>query len=215
MRKICYIFAAGELYEGPKEKIPDGALVIAADGGLYHTKKLGIEPDIFLGDFDSANRNDAGSNCVVYPSEKDYTDTFLAVEYGAKAGYTEFEIYGALGGKRLEHTIANLQMLEYFSKRGLTVRLYGEHEVITAVSNFPEKSGLSCKVIRFDDTHSGYLSLFAVGGEVCGVYLQGLKYPLADKTLTTDFPLGVSNEFCGVPSEVRFRSGTLLLVWQK
>ena len=59
--KTCYIFGAGDL-NAEHVDIRPGSLVIAADGGLYYTKKLGIEPDVFLGDFDSADRKDAGSN---------------------------------------------------------------------------------------------------------------------------------------------------------
>lgn len=212
--RICYIFAAGELYQNAV-KIPDGALVIAADGGLYHTARLGIRPDIFLGDFDSASRTDAGADCVVYPSEKDYTDSFLAVEYGIKQGCTVFEIYGALGGKRLDHTVANLQMLEHFAVLGYTLRLHGDGQVVTEVSNLPEKSGKQSVTLPFSEAMHGYLSLFAMGGSVTGVTLRGLKYPLTDATLTTDFPLGVSNEFCGIPSEVRFSRGTLMMIWEE
>ena len=95
--KVCYIFGAGDLYAASVD-LPQAAFVIAADGGLYHAKKLGITPDVFLGDFDSADKKDAGENRVVFPSKKDYTDMFLAVEYGRKQGYTVFEIYGGLGG---------------------------------------------------------------------------------------------------------------------
>ena len=44
--------------------------------------------------------------------------------------------------------------------------------------------------------------------------LTGLKYPLTDATLTSDVPLGVSNEFTGVPAQVSVRSGVLLALWQ-
>lgn len=212
--RICYIFAAGDLYQDAVE-IPAGALVIAADGGLYHTARLGIRTDVFLGDFDSANRADAGADCVVYPSEKDYTDSFLAVEYGIRQGCTVFEIYGAFGGKRLDHTVANLQMLEHFAALGYTLRLHGDGQLVTAVSNMPEKSGKQSVSLHFSQEMHGYLSLFAIGGSVTGVTLRGLKYPLTDATLTTDFPLGVSNEFCGKPSEVCFSGGTLMMMWDE
>ena len=211
-KKSCCIFGAGDLYV-KQVCIPSDALVIAADGGLYHLRTLGIRPDVFLGDFDSADKADAGENCVVFPSEKDYTDMFLAVEYGVKAGCTEFDLYGALGGTRFEHTYANLQLLEHFAAQGHILRLHGDGEIITAVSQ--PSSSAQDKTIYFDESHRGYLSLFAMGGEVRGVTLKGLKYPLDKQTLRTDFPLGVSNEFCGVPSEIRFTSGTLLMIWQE
>ena len=43
--------------------------------------------------------------------------------------------------------------------------------------------------------------------------LDGLSYPLDRAVLTPDFPLGVSNEFTGVPATVQIGSGALLVVW--
>ena len=45
-------FGAGEYYAGTPV-VPAGAYVIAADGGLDHTRQLGIVPDVVVGDFDS------------------------------------------------------------------------------------------------------------------------------------------------------------------
>ena len=210
--KICYIFGAGDLYVDEVEISP-GSLIIAADGGLYHTKKLGIEPDIFLGDFDSADRSDAGKNCVVFPSKKDYTDMFLAVEYGKEHGYTRFELYGGLGGKRIEHTLANLQMLAFYTQKGLSLRLHGNQTVITDYFNDPAVTGKACVQIDFDASHHGYLSLFASCGQVSDVTLTGLKYPLSSAVLTPDFPLGVSNEFIGEAAHIEFSKGTLIVVY--
>ena len=48
----CVIFCAAEFTE-LIQPIGREDLVIAADGGLQHTNKLDIRPDIILGDFDS------------------------------------------------------------------------------------------------------------------------------------------------------------------
>ena len=209
--KVCYIFGAGDLYAASVD-IPQEALVIAADGGLYHTKKLGITPDVFLGDFDSADKTEAGENCVVFPSKKDYTDMFLAVEYGRKQGYTIFEIYGGLGGRRIAHTLANIQMLVYYAKMGCTLRLHGNQTLLAVFTNDPESSGRACVKLCFDAENRGYISLFALGGKVCGLTISGLKYTLENAELTSDFPLGVSNEFTGKPASVSFACGSLLVI---
>ena len=74
--KHCIIFCAAG-FDGLLEPIPEGALVIAADGGLRHTERLGLRPHVILGDFDSLGYIPADS--TVFPVEKDDTDSMLAV----------------------------------------------------------------------------------------------------------------------------------------
>ena len=52
MTQVCVIFGAGEYYAGTPV-VPAGAYENAADGGLDHTRQLGIVPDVVVGDFDS------------------------------------------------------------------------------------------------------------------------------------------------------------------
>lgn len=186
--------------------IPEDAMVIAADGGLKHTEKLGITPDIILGDFDSAEKPDC--ECIVYPSEKDYTDSFIAAKYAFDNGIKTIHMYGVFGGERLDHTVANLAMLEYFAKMGCDITLHGGKQAVQAFFADGERTS-----IRFDAVNSGYISLFAMGGDIKGLDVKGLKYELSDYTLTTAFPLGVSNEFTGNPSEISFMSGTLMVIY--
>lgn len=47
MTQVCVIFGAGEYYAGTPV-VPTGAYVIAADGGLDHTRELGIVPDVVV-----------------------------------------------------------------------------------------------------------------------------------------------------------------------
>ena len=58
MSKVCVIFGAGEYYAGTPV-VPDGAYVVAADGGLDHTRELGIAPDVVVGDFRLIGRTPA------------------------------------------------------------------------------------------------------------------------------------------------------------
>ena len=78
--KTCFIVGAGEFFENSLAVKP-GDLVIAADGGYLHLQKIGVIPDIIMGDFDSAEKPDF-ENIAVFNSEKDDTDTMLAVKLG-------------------------------------------------------------------------------------------------------------------------------------
>ena len=68
--------------------------------------------------------------------------------------------------------------------------------------------------ITFPPSMSGYLSVLCSSGKAEGVNLTGLKYPLSKYTLTSDFPLGVSNQFLGTQATVSVEKGSLLLIWE-
>lgn len=200
--KPCVIFCAAE-FSGLLEPIPDGALVIAADGGLRHTQALGMEPDVILGDFDSLGYVPADSR--VFPVEKDDTDAMLAVRLGLERGYDDFWFYGAMDGPRLDHTIANFQTLAFLTTHGARGRLIGREYIATV---------LSVESMAFPETASGILSLFCMGDRAV-VTIEGLQYPLDHHSLTPDFPLGVSNHFVGTPARITVHSGLVLALWDR
>jgi len=59
------------------------------------------------------------------------------------------------------------------------------------------------------------ISIFCLNGKASGVTLRGLKYPLENAVLTSEMPLGVSNEFTGQKSTVRVTDGTLIIMWSE
>ena len=94
----CFIIGAGSFY-GLPVSVQRTDMVIAADGGLKHTRKLGIEPNEIIGDFDSLGFTPPGAE--IFPVEKDDTDAMLAVRRGLELGYREFLLYGSLDGPGL------------------------------------------------------------------------------------------------------------------
>lgn len=197
----CIIFCAGE-FAYLAEPVDSTDFLLAADGGLAHLEKLGLQPNGIIGDFDSLGYVPAGAQ--VFPVEKDDTDAMLAVRKGLELGYRRFVIYGGLDGPRLDHTIANLQTLCYIADRGAVAYLAGLHYMATAVKN---------GTLTFPPSAKGILSLFCMGPDAAGVTLSGLKYPLEKGTLSSGFPLGVSNHFIGEAASVQVRQGTLLALY--
>lgn len=202
-RRKCWICGAGDFTSrllAPRS----GELVVAADGGLAHLKRLRILPQHILGDFDSLGYRPAGENVEGFPPEKDDTDMLMAVKYGLRQGCGTFLLYGGLGG-RLSHTMANLQVLRFLCSQGCHGILVGEDSIITMIQN---------ETVTFREPCRGMLSVFSQGGTAEGVTIQNLKYTVQDACLTPDYPLGVSNEFIGEEAEISVRHGTLLLVWE-
>ena len=199
---ICYIVGAGENY-GLDFTPTSTDYVIAADAGLRNLEHCGITADLVIGDFDSLNNIPSHPNTKILSPEKDDTDMLAAVREGIKAGYSVFHIYCGLGG-RIDHTIANLQVLAYLAENGMRGFLFDKNNVITAITN---------QRMVFGMIPSGYISVFSYTEKSEGVYLHGLKYELSNATLTNTFPLGVSNEFIGKESFILVSSGTLIIVF--
>ena len=121
---ICHIVGAGEM-GGARISVAPGDFLIAADAGYRAVRAQGWKPDLVVGDFDSLGEEPAGETVVRHPVMKDDTDMMLAVRIGLARGYQEFTLYGALGG-RLDHTIANMQVLQHLAGRGARGVLVGD-----------------------------------------------------------------------------------------
>ena len=201
--KKCVIFCAAG-FDGLAAPIENNDIVIAADGGLLHTQRLGITPDVILGDFDSLGFVPEGAN--VFPVEKDDTDAMLAVRRGLEEGYRKFYLYGGLDGSRLDHTVANFQTLQFLADHGAVVYLIGADHMVTVLKN---------GTLSFPPDADGILSVFCLGADATGVNIEGLQYILKDGTLSPGFPLGVSNHFIGSTARISVKRGSLLLIWDR
>jgi len=132
LKTRCFIAGAGE-YTGIVTP-GQSDYVIAADGGYATLASLGIEPDLVVGDFDSLGAPPDHPNVIRSPVEKDDTDMMLAVRHGLDMGIKSFLIDGGLDG-RLDHTIANIQILAHLAQNGAHGVLLGREMCVTAVTN--------------------------------------------------------------------------------
>lgn len=201
--QTCVIFCAVG-FDKLAQPIGQKDFVIAADGGLKHTEKLGISPDMILGDFDSLGY--IPDSAAVFPVEKDDTDSMLSAKLGLERGCRRFVIYGGMDGQRLDHTVANFQILQYLAERGAEAYLVGKQYIATALRNGE---------IIFESAAEGIVSVFCVGADATGVSIEGLRYSLTDGTLTSGYPLGVSNHFMGQRARISVKDGCLLILWDR
>jgi thiamine pyrophosphokinase len=91
-----------------------GARVLAADSGIRHASALGVEPELWLGDFDSTSQALAQRYKHVprreFPAAKDMTDGELALSEAYALGATSIILVGAFGGERTDHTMLHLTL---------------------------------------------------------------------------------------------------------
>lgn len=183
---------------------PDDFLV-ACDAGYRNAQALGVVPDLIVGDFDSAPQPPIlHEHTIVLPHVKDDTDTHFAARWLWEHGCQRVTFLGALGGKRFEHTIANLHTALFLAKQGVEVLLadaYSELRILCPG-----------QPLVLDRAEWTYLSLFPLDGALTGVEERGVFYPLTQATLTPDYPLGVSNEFTAPQAVLSCRTGHGLVV---
>ena len=153
----CYIIGAGDFF-GLREAPDDSDYVIAADAGFEYSTENCIIPDLVLGDFDSLGKAPKHPNVLQLPVEKDDTDTMFALKLGLEKGYRRFYIYGGLGGKRPDHTIANMQALLFLLSHGARGWLFGENYVWTA-----KAEGVSIKGLKYELDDAEISSDFPLG----------------------------------------------------
>ncbi len=205
MEKICYIIGAGDVAD-PKIKAEDTDLIICADGGYKYKSLLGRECDLVVGDFDSLGSVPETENKIVAPTQKDETDMMLAVMTGLDKGYRNFVIFGALGGERSDHSIANIQLLHFIASKSARGTIIHKNEVFTAFKN---------DSLTLSEKPEGYVSVFSLADESRGVTLENLKYSLTNAVLRSDMPIGVSNEFIGEESKISVGDGVLLVCYKR
>ena len=238
--KRCFIVGAGDFYGGFSPSEND--LVIAADGGLLHLLQRGIKPDVVIGDFDSLNykafavlldkfleneeeshtrvkkitKISSKSECIQamkdtfefceiisHPIEKDETDMYLAYEIGKKKECTIFYLYGGVGGRE-DHTFANYCLL---------LKAKNDKNQAFLIGNNTKSFVIENEKVEICGIAGNHVSVFAFGTKAEGVFIKGLKYEADDVTLTTDFPLGVSNSFDeSKKAEISVARGALLIM---
>lgn len=215
----CLIITGGPIdlefaAEFLKERTYD--YVAAVDAGFLICQKLGIRPDLLVGDFDTYGREEIRKvldrlDCTVdiHRPEKDETDTELAFSDIREAGYEEADVLGATGG-RLDHELSNIYLLAQARRQGLTVYLYDRQNRIYVLDSDSEPE----REFRKNELFGTYLSFLPLTETVTGITLTGFKYPLTDKSISMrqDPGLCVSNELAGETARIAFRKGILLCI---
>jgi thiamine pyrophosphokinase len=200
----AFIYTGGKINKQNITEHPKGDdIKIAADSGYENAIALGEKPDILLGDFDSISvRPDKDIETVEVPSEKDFTDTQLAIETAVRKGADDIVIVGGLSG-RLDHTLSNLSALEdLWSKRIHAVATDGFNRVRYIDSS-------SALIPR---SHYKYLSVIAISDVLKGVDIEGCKYPLKNAKISRSFQFAVSNEITGNCALIAIRKGKAFIV---
>ncbi len=200
----AFIYTGGKVFpEGITEHPKSDDLCIAADSGYSNAISLGERVDIVLGDFDSYTQKlPEGVEILKVPSEKNFTDTQMAVREALSRGADDIVIVGGLSG-RLDHTLSNISILsDLWSLRVHALMTDGKNRIryLSSSSTILPKSQFK------------YVSIIALGKKLKGVDIEGCKYPLKNASLTCADQYAVSNEIEGNCALIAVRKGECLII---
>jgi thiamine pyrophosphokinase len=174
--------------------------IIAINGGSVICFHHNIQPDYIIGDLDSLRPelHDYFEKAkFVHRPDQDYNDLEKAIEFARKLKPGKIKIVSAFG-KRADHTLANLLVLQSKYKKMPLVFYdgFGTLEII-------------CRETILDLPVNRLISLFSFL-PVHGITLEGFKYSL----LNADYPKGfngLSNLITNPPARITVRKGSLFL----
>ncbi len=206
------IFANGELQDLDKARrlLRNDDYIICADGGTRHALALGIQPNLIVGDMDSAEQEqlqafqEAGLPMELYSHDKDATDLELALDRAIGLKPEHILILAALGG-RLDQTLANITLLSDPRLQEPDVRLDDGIEEVFLCRDQAQIRGKPGDLI----------SLIPWQGPVSGIQTGNLRWPLENETLFPEKTRGLSNEMLGEGASVSIMSGLLLIVHRR
>lgn len=205
------IVANGKMAGGAwlRPHLAEASLVIAANGGVKHLRRLGWPPDVVIGDMDSMGAAERvwldsaeSSLFLTYPADKDQTDLELALAYALAQGADDILIAGAFGG-RIDHGLANVFLLARAELVGRRVRLVDDGATVQLVG--PGEHS-------FQGRPGDLLSLLPLAGDVWVARTEGLRWPLRDEALRFGEARGVSNVFSAENATLTLTVGRLVCV---
>lgn len=190
-------------------------MVIAVDNGLRAADRLSIIPNFIVGDFDTVSplllyKYENMGNITInrFKPEKDYTDTQIAVMKAIEENSFSIHILGGTGS-RLDHTLANIQLLQSALECGIEAMIVSEKNRIRLLGDKRKRI-----VLEKEDSMYKYVSLIPMSDKVCSVTTKGMKYNINnfDFYIDKNISMGVSNEIMEQEAEIRIIDGKLLLI---
>jgi thiamine pyrophosphokinase len=193
-------------------------LVLAADGGARHAAALGVRLDRWVGDGDSIDPAElarlaaAGVVMEHAATDKDESDTELALLAAIRAGAEGVVILGGLGGVRVDHALANVGLLRHPDLGARPVWLYDEMASRISLIGAPDPAPSGGVARELVGREGDLVSLLPLGPAAEGVRTEGLRYALHGETLHAGRTRGLSNVRSAAVARITVESGWLLVI---
>lgn len=201
MRAVIIGGGSIERYDYIRMLIKSVDTVICADGGYDHAVKMGIKPDIVLGDMDSVKGDYSKERFERFPVEKDWTDSELAVSYVIERGFDSAMLLGCTG-TRADHSLANIFLLRRLEESGVKAVLVNDNNIIYMPVNGIEIEGSPGDIV----------SVIPISGIVTGYTTEGLYYRAENAVLEFGKTLANSNKMIGESCRISWKTGVAAVI---
>ncbi|HEX8931945.1 MAG TPA: thiamine diphosphokinase [Patescibacteria group bacterium] len=198
-----------DLSQAQKYIQPDD-YIICADGGAKHALNLNLKPNAIIGDLDSLSQDlqtelqKEEIEWHKFKTEKDETDSELALNFAIKKGFKTIFLFGVFGS-RLDHFLSNIFALTHLTDQGITVTIIeGKKEI----KIFKQQ-------LSIQGTIGDIVSLIPIATDAKNITTTGLKYKLNNENLFFGYSRGISNELTAKEATVKVEKGTLLMIHEK
>jgi thiamine pyrophosphokinase len=212
-RRIAVIITGGDRLDpsvvGRLPALGSDDIVIAADSGVDSALALGLIPHIVVGDFDSVSGEglalvrEQAREIVRMPTDKDVTDTEVALHLAVERGAHDIVVVSP-GGGRMDHA------------HGVTTALFRPELSVCRVQALIGEAHVH--VVHAGDSvslprpHTPLLALHAMNGIARGVTTRGLRWNLDNHDLEPWVSRGVSNEIVDDAAHVTVGDGALMVM---
>lgn len=179
--------------------------IIAVDKGIEACHMLGIQPNLVVGDFDSADDKivrmyKTCCDFITLNPHKDDTDTEYAITYAIEHDASRIILLGATG-TRYDHVISNVGLLKKCVDKDIEAYIIDAHNRISMIH----------RDTRVFKSEYPYISLLPYDGAVYHVVLKGFEYDGEDICFEAGTSLGVSNSILSDYADITMKDGYLIL----
>lgn len=192
-----------------KQHIPAHQLVIAADSGLHGAIDLGLRVNVVIGDMDSVDKavlaavEANGTTVTQLPRDKDSTDAELALLKAVEMGATKIVLI-TKGGGRLDHELGVFAVLQNPNLRHCTIQAMWDNSMLHLIHG--------PSAVTITGNLGSNVGLIAAGGTASGISTTGLKWTLANESLTPHSSRGISNQLTEETATISVQTGSLFVV---
>lgn len=204
MKGVLFIGGAAPEYKTVEHELEDSEIIVAADSGFDSALKMGISPDIIIGDMDSIQSKSIFDSypqgkIIRFSKDKDKTDTELGISYLIEKKIDKIVIIGG-GAGRMDHFLG----IVFLFDRVLSPDIWYTHSArFQKITGTTKVSFMKGRIVSF----------FPVGRDECRMKSKGLKWPL-NNLVWNRGDMGISNLAVDDPFYIEMIKGRLIMVSQ-